>query len=114
VKSVRFQGLLASTALGLVLLTGQPGFAQQADQQKIDAAIPAPDTTLPPPPTVQDIAPAQPAPAALDSKPAEAKQEAIAPVAPPAKAEPVTAEAPKATVTADSAVSDKLREVIAG
>ena len=46
---------LASTALGLVLvLSSHPGMAQQAD--KIDAAVPMPDTTLPPPLTAKDVA----------------------------------------------------------
>jgi murein L,D-transpeptidase YcbB/YkuD len=55
VKSVRIDRLIASTALGLVLvLSVTPGQAQPTDQQ-IDAAIPIPDTTLPPPLTAKDI-----------------------------------------------------------
>jgi len=140
VKSIRLNGLLASTALGLALLTSQPGFAQQTDQQKIDAAVPVPDTTLPPAPTAKDIEPAAPAPAAAEVKPAEPKQEAATPAAEPPKAEPAqNAAAPaaepakpeqakpeqakteqaqpeqaKPAVTADTAVSDKLREMVTG
>lgn len=129
-KSVRFKGLLASTALGLVLLGNQPLMAQQMDQQQIDAAVPVPDTTLPPPPTMKDIEPAQAAPPAIETKqsatapaPADAKpepvQNAATPAAEPAKAEPAKVEAsqpaPAATssATADSAVADKLRDIIA-
>ena len=156
VKSMRLNGLLASTALGLALLTSQPGFAQQTDQQKVDAAVPVPDTTLPPPPSLKDVQaapaaaevkPADPAPAAAEVKPAEPKQEAATPAAEPPKTEPVqnatapaaeppksepvqkaavpAVETPKAdlppklnlsqpTVTADAALSDKLREVVTG
>src|SRR6266568_5163028 len=57
VISVRFDRLLASTALGLVLTLGShAGMAQQPDQ-KIEASVPVPDTSLPPPLTAQDIAP---------------------------------------------------------
>jgi murein L,D-transpeptidase YcbB/YkuD len=146
VKSVRFNRLLASTALGLVLvLSGQPGMAQQKDQQTIDAAVPMPDMTLPPPPTAKDIAaPSQATPAAAPkadkaelSKP-EPMQNAAAPAAEPAKpaqaaaspaAEPAkpaqTAATPAAepaktpavattSATADSAVADRLRDIITG
>jgi len=58
VKRVRFNRLLASTALGLgLMLASHPGMAQQSEQQKIDAGVPVPDTTLPPPPTVKDLTP---------------------------------------------------------
>jgi murein L,D-transpeptidase YcbB/YkuD len=136
VKSVRFDRLLASTALGLVLmLSSHPGMAQQVDQQKIDAAVPMPDTALPPPLTAKDVAaPSQatpaPAPKAELNKPeldkAEPKQNAAAPAAEPAKAAPTqnaatpAAEPAKtpvvatASATADSAVADRLREMITG
>ena len=99
-KSVRFDRLLASTALGLVLVLSGPVLAQQADKQTAPAAtVPTPDTTLPPPLTAKDVeapAPAAPPAATLDApKPAAA-------VAP----------APAAAAVADSAVSDKLRELV--
>src|SRR5450756_721243 len=61
VKSARFNRLLASTALGLVLVLGshagnpQAALAQQSEQQ-IEAAVPMPDTDLLPPLTAKDVA----------------------------------------------------------
>jgi murein L,D-transpeptidase YcbB/YkuD len=107
VKSVRFDRLLASTALGLVLmLASHPGIAQQSEKQ-VQAAVPMPDTSLPPPLTAKDIGstPAQAAPS--DTSKDAPKQNATAPAAEPAAAAP-------ATTTADSTVTDKLREMIGG
>ena len=54
-KSARFDRLLASTALALVLaLSSHAGMAQQSDLRVV-AAVPVPDTTLPPPPTAKDF-----------------------------------------------------------
>jgi murein L,D-transpeptidase YcbB/YkuD len=127
VKSVRFDRFIASTALGLVLaLAGTSGYAQQVDQS-IDAAIPMPDTTLPPPLTIKDVggiatqsipdAAAVPAPA--KTEPQAATAPAAAPKAEPAKeaatpeASPPEAASPAAS-SADLAVSDRLRELAAG
>ncbi len=56
VKSARFNSLLASTALALVLILGSDaGMAQQSDQQ-IGAAVPMPNTDLLPPLTAKDVA----------------------------------------------------------
>jgi L,D-transpeptidase YcbB len=97
VKSARFDRLLASTALALVLaLSSHAGMAQQSDS-RIVAAVPVPDTTLPPPPTAKDLA-AKPAPTAPQAAPA---------------AEPAKAEASPATTALDG-VSDKVRELISG
>jgi murein L,D-transpeptidase YcbB/YkuD len=109
VKRVRFERLLASTALGLVLvLSSHAGMAQQADQQKIDAAVPVPDTTLPPPPTAKDVAPAPEqnaaAPANADAPKADtAKTE-------PAKTEPAKSDTAQSTPApaADSSTSAPL------
>jgi L,D-transpeptidase YcbB len=95
VKSVRFDRLLASTALGLVLvLSSHAGQAQQSDK-KVQTSVPMPDTSLPPPLTAKDVVgtPAQATPAAEPSKDATATP---------------------ATVTADGAITDKLREMISG
>ncbi len=96
-KSVRFDRLLASTALGLVLvLSSHAGYAQQPEKQ-LHAAVG--DTSQ---------AASEPAQAA----PAEAAKEA--PKVEP-KAEPkqdAVAAAPAAPT--DSAVADKLREMIGG
>ena len=56
-KSVRFDRLLATTAFGLALaLSCESGQAQQpAPDRKIDAAVPMPDTSFPPPPTAKDL-----------------------------------------------------------
>jgi murein L,D-transpeptidase YcbB/YkuD len=93
VKSVRFDRLLASTAIGLVLvLSSHAGQAQQSDKP-VQTAVPMPDTSLPPPPTAKDVgsAPTQATPAAEPSK-------------------DVTAAPANATAT----VNDKLRELITG
>ncbi|HXZ22140.1 MAG TPA: L,D-transpeptidase family protein [Pseudolabrys sp.] len=104
-KTARFERLLASTALALVLaLSSHAGMAQQTEKS-IQASVPMPDTTLPPPLTAKDVegtlsrtAPSQP------------KQDA-APAAEGAKAATPPAAAPVAT--AESGVADKLRELIA-
>ncbi len=126
VKSVRFNSLLASTALGLVLVLGShAGKAQQALAQQsadnISAAVPMPDTALLPPLTAKDIEPAAtPGDRGRQDRgpKIEPKQEAAAPAAEPAKTEPVKAASePAATpvsATADSAVADQLREMISG
>jgi len=118
VKCARFNRLLASTALGFVLaIASHPGMAQQAaDQQKVDAGVPIPDTSLPPPLTAKDVQ-------------SEGKQNAAvtAPAAPATKAEPQPAQnaaAPAQSATAPAAepakpaavaaqaVADRLRELI--
>jgi len=116
VKSARFNRLLASTALGLVLVLGshagnpQEALAQQSEQQ-IEAAVPMPNTDLLPPLTAKDVASTPSTPSA-DIK-AEPKQDAAAPAAEPAKAAAVPAATP-VSATADSAVADQLRETISG
>ena len=103
-KSPRFNSLLASTAVALVLaVSSHAGLAQQAGKPA-EASVPMPDTTLPPPLTMKDIekpaAQAAPAPIAKD----EPKQTATTPAAEPAKAAP--------TATAGGEAGDKLRELI--
>jgi len=119
VKRVRIERLAASTALGLIMvLASQSGYAQQAkamSEQEILQAIPMPDTTLPPPPTAEDMAPAKAATAPAVA-PSEPKQDAAAPaVAEPAKAAiAAPAAAPAPAPSGDVAVADKLRELFAG
>jgi len=113
VKSPRFNSLLASTAVALVLaLSSHAGLAQQAGKPA-EASIPMPDTTLPPPLTIKDIekpaAQTSPATQATQAAPApivkdEPKQTATTPAAEPAKATP--------TATVGGEVGDKLRELI--
>jgi len=103
VKIVRFDRLLASTALGLVLmLSSQPGQAQQQQKdQNVQIVVPLPDDL--PAPTLKDLTstPVQAAPADTAQEPA--KQNTAAPAA-----------AVPAPVTADSAIADRLREMISG
>ena len=129
-KSVRFNSLLASTALGLALvLGGHAGMAQQLTQQsdnQITAAVPMPDTALLPPLTAKDIEPtavpanetAKTEPVTAEPAKIEPKQEAATPAAEPAKTEATKAASePAATpvsATADSAVADQLRQMING
>ena len=103
-KSVRFERLLASTALGLALvLSSHAGMAQTPDAKQVDSAVPMPDTTVPAPPTAKDFEPKS-APAAATEAP---KQTAAPSTVPPPAAT-------LATTVADSAVSDKLRELVSG
>src|ERR1039458_215172 len=110
VKSARFNRLLASTALGLVLVLGshagnpQEALAQQSEQ-KIEAAVPMPDTDLLPPLTAKDVA-STPSTPSTDIK-AEPKHDAAAPAAEPATAAAVPAATP-ASATAGSGVVDPL------
>src|SRR5262245_38066511 len=98
VKSARFDRLLASTALVLVLaLSGQAG-AQQT-------AVPVQDTSLPPPLTAKDVA----APVKQATK-EEPKHDAATPSAEPAKAAATPAPVP----AAEMGVADKLRELVTG
>jgi murein L,D-transpeptidase YcbB/YkuD len=111
----RFDRVLASTAFGLVLaLSSHPGMAQQSGQQKIDTVVPTPDTSLPPPLTATDVADIarQAAPAEPEAepnketaaKPGVTTQDAVAPAAEPAT---------HVSATADNAVADQLRDMIA-
>jgi murein L,D-transpeptidase YcbB/YkuD len=98
---------------------------QAADQQKIDAAVPVPDTTLPPPPTAKDVqsgdeqkaavtAPAK-TETASDPQPAQNAPAPVQNAAAPAQAQ--TAAAPAAepahpAAVAQQAIADRLRELI--
>jgi murein L,D-transpeptidase YcbB/YkuD len=120
VKSVRFNSLLASTALGLALmLASHPGMAQQTEQQKIDAGVPVPDTTLPPPPTTKDVGAsdnpniATPPQAAAEPKVEPKAEPAPAPVEKAAAPEPAKP-AVVASGVNDQSVSDKLRDIVSG
>jgi murein L,D-transpeptidase YcbB/YkuD len=114
VKSVRFDRFLATPALGLFLvLSCQPGQAQQQPgaDRKIDAAVPMPDTTLPPPLTAKDIG-------VTASVPAPHRQiDAAVPMPdtslpPPLTTKDVGAVTP--SPTGDLAVADSLREIVTG
>ncbi len=105
VKISRFDRLLASTALVLVLaLSSHAGIAQQSDNPTT-ASVPVPDTTLPPPLTAKDVdSPAkQVAPAPAKDEP---KQNATTAPAEPAKA--------ATNATPADPVGEKLRELVTG
>ena len=103
-KSARFNGLLATTALGLALVLGSHAGMAQQSQQQIDSAVPMPDTNPLPPLTAKDVSGT---PAAAPQT--EIKQDA----AEPAKAAAVPA-ATLVSATADSAIADQLRDMISG
>ncbi len=113
-KSDRFNRLLASTALGLVLvLASHAGMAQQSDQNQM--AIPLPDTTMPPLPppltasdftgsvgaTTADVGKVEPN--KVEPNKAEPKQGATAPAAEPVKAMAAPADASKPEPKQDAA-----------
>jgi len=116
VRSVRFDRLLAGTALGLVLAFSSHAVRAQSDEAKIESAMPALDTADLPPPTAKDIGPGPASAAAPKSaevktetpKAAETKTEA------PKAAAADTATAPIVDKVADSAVTDQLRDLITG
>ena len=109
-KVVRFDRLLASTALGLVLvLSGQAVKAQQPQDQQIQIVVLLPDDM--PPPTLKDFngGAETPAPASKMAEPTK-DESTKAPLVKAAAAPAVNS--PQAA--ADSTVSDKLREIITG
>jgi murein L,D-transpeptidase YcbB/YkuD len=97
VKSTRFDRLLASTAVALVLALSSHAAIAQQTEKSIQTAVPMPDTTLPPPLTAKDVQ-------------APTKQAAPITKDEPTKTGTVTTAAPIAT--ADSGMADKLRELI--
>ena len=121
-KSARFDRLLASTAIAVALaLSSHAGLAQQSGKA-VEAAVPVPDTTIPPPLTIKDFqAPVRHAAAQTsimtdESKKDEAKKDTAAPAAAPAAEqakEPAKAASTPAPA-AEASLSDKLRELIAG
>src|SRR6185436_204195 len=124
--SARFEQLLAGTAVALALaLTPYAGSAFAASEAEIAAAVPVPESADLPPPSIKDvIAPADAAmqpetPAAAAPKP-EAPVDAAA--ATPAAAEPTNSTLAASTddvkfntasVSADTALVDKLRDQLA-
>ena len=69
-RSVRFDRLLAGSALALVLALSSHGALAQVDEAQIEAAMPPVDTADVPPPSIKDIGPLPSAaapPAAADT-----------------------------------------------
>jgi murein L,D-transpeptidase YcbB/YkuD len=98
---LRFGLLLASTAVALVLAArSMPAYAVADNEKAIEALIPVPDTTVPPP----NLAPGPTPSSATAAPPAEPTTTATVPAAQPA-----------ATLAdADQPVADKLREYLTG
>jgi murein L,D-transpeptidase YcbB/YkuD len=113
--SARFEQLLAGTAVALALaLTPYAGSAFAASEAEIAAAVPMPESADLPPPSIKDVvAPAEAAPksvAPVDATPAPAAVE-ITHSAPATATDGVKFNT--ASVPADAAVVDKLREQLA-
>ncbi len=120
--SSRLNRLLTGSAVAVVLALGTASSTLAQSSGSTEPAmvdgVPVPDTTMPPPPTVEDLnrsmVPTTTAPAAPAAAPAQpAAQAPAASPAPATAATPAPAAAP-VTVSADSAVSDKLRELSSG
>jgi L,D-transpeptidase YcbB len=107
VKSTRFDRLLASTALALVLALSSHSALAQQTETAIQTAVPVPDTTLPPPLTAKDVeAPAKQAAPVIKGEPAQN----AATAAEPTKTGTVPASTP--VTTAESGIADKLHELL--
>jgi murein L,D-transpeptidase YcbB/YkuD len=108
-RGIRFDRLLAGTALAVVLAAAVPPAQAQSDAAAIEAAVPIPEPANVPPPTIADIGlPAAAAPQAATPAPQAAPPEpavASTPTSPPA---PVVTAAPPAP-TLDQQVAEKLR-----
>ena len=103
VKSARYDRLLASTALVLVLALSSHIATAQQTESLAQASVPVPDTSLPPPLTAKDVQ----APAKQATK-EEPKQDAAAPASEPTRSTAAAAPTP------DSPVGEKLRDLITG
>jgi murein L,D-transpeptidase YcbB/YkuD len=138
----RFDRFLASSSLALVLGMSTPAVSQSVSPEEIarvEARVPVPDTTLPPPPTAADVmkppsvsatasaepastqsiapASAEPAPAAAATEQPAPAPDAAEPVVAPVTAQPAPASEPAAapaTTVADQDLSDKLRALLDG
>ncbi|HEX4554542.1 MAG TPA: L,D-transpeptidase family protein [Xanthobacteraceae bacterium] len=98
---LRFGLLLASTAVGLVLAAHDaPAYAVADNEKAIEALVPVPDTTVPPP----NLAPGPTPSSSTAAPPAEPTTTATVPAAQPAAA----------LAEADQPVADKLREYLTG
>lgn len=111
-RTARFS-LLTSAAMALALAVTSNSLAQSAPPAEA-ASVPTPDTSLPPPLTAKDVAPAAPTASAPAANPAPAPTaEAKPAAAAPAPAASAPASAPT-LASADNAIADKLREIANG
>src|SRR3954463_11142661 len=98
---LRFGLLLASTAVGLVLAAHDaPAYAVADNEKAVEALVPVPDTTVPPP----NLAPGPTPSSTTAAPPAEPTTTATVPAAQPATT----------LAEADQQVADKLREYLTG
>ena len=107
-KIVAIDRLLASSALGLVLMLGPQAASAQSLEEQLNAAAPLSEPIAPP--TLKDLAPR------ASEAPAQAAPTAApAPVATPAPAAaPATDQAAADNTAANAAVTDKLRDIVTG
>src|SRR3954466_10183736 len=106
--SVRFEHLLAGTAIALALaLTPYASSALAASDAEITAAVPMPESADLPPPSIKDLAPAEAAAAAPAATPAPAATEITHSVPASDGAKFTTAS------VGDTTVVDKLRDQLA-
>ncbi len=123
-RSVRFEHLLAGTAIALALaLTSYADSAFAQSEAPITVAVPMPESADLPPPSLKDIAPAditakpEAAPAKPEAAPAKPEVAAPAPAQKPAES---TSSAPASTGStfttasvADTAIVEKFRDQLA-
>jgi murein L,D-transpeptidase YcbB/YkuD len=113
-RGFRFELLLATTALTLVVVgSGLPSYAAPDDEAEI--AVPMPEPANLPPPTAADLVPLGTESATGATRPATAP--AGATENPPSIAAPGTtpaAEAPPAVLTVDQRIGEKIRDLFAG
>jgi murein L,D-transpeptidase YcbB/YkuD len=116
----RLDRFFASTAVVLLLTVSNGVSAAPMTDEQIDAAVPTPDTTQPPPPTASDLdkAKANPtaAPDAARAPTATGAPAAAAMPAPGATPSAAQAASPAATALApaDAAIAEKLRDLANG
>lgn len=113
----RFDRILASSALALVLGVSAPALSQSVSPEetaRVESRVPVPDTTLPPAPTAADLAKpvsvsatasAEPASTPQSIAPASEQPAAVtaAPAAEPAQPAPVAAEPAAAQPASETA-----------
>ena len=103
----RFDRILASSALALVLGLSTPALSQSVSPEeaaRVEGRIPVPDTTLPPPPTAADVT--KPVSASASASVAPSPAPSVAEPAPAAAAAASPAEAPYAPATAQPAPAE--------
>ncbi len=118
-RGSRYDGLLAGTALALVLSVAGPALAAPDTPKAIEAAIPVPEPANVPPPSLSDLkAPATGPSSTASVAPAPAAQ-AVPPQIDPAVLKTLTGKdlvkAPVASnlAPADAAVAEKIRDLLA-